>query len=227
MREPTVPAGDSRSVNRPWVRVVATLAVCGGMALAVDLPLSRWCFAGGLRGLHRFLEQVEPFGQPPGVVIICLALWLCGASSGRDAFRIAVAAIGSGLSADVLKLIWARARPYHFFEGIEGDLSLTVFDTFRGWFPLLSGGSRLQGCPSAHTAFVTGFCVALSQFFPRGRVLFAVVASLVALQRIEGGAHFLSDTLWGGAVGYGIAHLWLQATRRSTREAAVESTPGD
>jgi membrane-associated phospholipid phosphatase len=214
MSEVPVTASDTDTRNRTWMGVPVALVLCGILALAVDLPLSRFCVSGGLRWLHRFLEQVEPFGQPPGVVIICLALCLCGACGGRDAFRIAMSAIGAGLSADVLKLFWLRARPYHFFEVIEGDGRLTVFDTFRGWLPFFSGGSRLQGCPSAHTAFVTGFCVALCRFFPRGRPVFIVVASLVALQRIEGGAHFLSDTLWGGALGYGISHLWLAATQR-------------
>ncbi|MFN9374921.1 MAG: phosphatase PAP2 family protein [Planctomycetaceae bacterium] len=190
------------------------LMVLGGLALFVDLAISRRCVAGEFRGLHRFLEQIEPFGQPPGAIIISLALWTCGALSGRDSLRVVIAPIGAGLSADVLKLLVARARPYHFFQNWGEAAAATVFETFGGWLPMFSGGSRMQGCPSAHTAFVTGFCVALSRMFPQGRLLFAVVAALVALQRIEGGAHFLSDTLWGGAVGSLIGTLWMDASSR-------------
>ena len=48
------------------------LMALGVLALGVDLEVSRRCVAGEFRGLHRFLEQIEPFGQPPGAVIIVL-----------------------------------------------------------------------------------------------------------------------------------------------------------
>ena len=205
------------------------LMALGVLALGVDLEVSRRCVAGEFRGLHRFLEQIEPFGQPPGAVIIVLALWTCGALSGRGALRVVLAPIGAGLSADVLKLLVARARPYHFFQNQGEAAAAAVLDTFGGWLPLFSGGSRMQGCPSAHTAFVTGFCVALSRMFPQGRLLFAVVAALVALQRIEGGSHFLSDTLWGGAVGYLIGNVWMDASSRwmsADSRSQFDSNPG-
>ncbi len=49
-----------------------------------------------------------------------------------------------------------------------------------------------------------GFCLALSTVFPRGRWLFISLAVLVALQRIESGSHYLSDTLFAAAVANGV-----------------------
>jgi membrane-associated phospholipid phosphatase len=43
--------------------------------------------------------------------------------------------------------------------------------------------------------------VALGWLYPRGRWLFAAFAVMVACQRMEGGAHYLSDTLVGAAIG--------------------------
>jgi len=207
----TLPAvSELRSLAIPLV-----LIALGGVALAADLAVSRRCVAGSFRGVRHFLEQIEPFGQPPGAVIISLGLWTCGALSRRDSLRVVLAPMAAGLTADILKLLVARARPYHFFRITPEEAATSVFDTFQGWLPLFSGGSRLQGCPSAHTAFVTGFCVALSRLFPGGRVVFAAVAMLVALQRIEGGAHFLSDTLWGGAVGYWVGNWWMNVSSRT------------
>lgn len=210
----------SAAVPRQSLTIPLGLFALGVLALFIDLAVSRRCVAGEFRGLHRFLEQIEPFGQPPGAIIVSLALWTCGALSGRDSLRVVLAPIGAGLAADVLKLLVARARPYHFFETQGEAAAATVLETFGGWLPMFSGGSRMQGCPSAHTAFVTGFCLALSRMFPQGRLLFAVVAALVALQRIEGGAHFLSDTLWGAAVGYLFGTLWMNASCRWMSEGS-------
>lgn len=180
--------------------VLVPLVLAGLAALAVDVPLARLCFVEKrFVAAHDLLEHIEPFGQPISLLIICAAIALCDPRTGRGAVRIALAAIGSGLAADVVKLLIARIRPYHM---TPEEFSQPVWATFRGILPLFSGGSRLQSCPSAHSAFVTGFCLALTAAYPAGRWLFAVVAVAVACQRIETGAHFLSDTCWGGAVGY-------------------------
>jgi len=188
------------------LRVVPVLLTAGAAALAVDVGLARVCHREKLLAVtHKVLEQIEPFGQPTALLIICAAIALCDPNRGRFAVRIALAAIGSGLSADVVKLLIARIRPYHM---TAEEFTQPVWSTFRGVLPLLSGGSRLQSCPSAHSAFVTGFCLALWSAYPAGRWLFTLVAVAVALQRIESGAHFLSDTCWGAAVGYLFCH-WL------------------
>src|SRR5262249_1617939 len=65
-----------------------------------------------------------------------------------------------------------------------------------------------------------------------GRNLFVVVAALVALQRIECGAHFVSDTLWGAALAYGycaalyhpaLLGQWFAARTRGLREWSTGS----
>ncbi|MGE5193055.1 MAG: phosphatase PAP2 family protein [Deltaproteobacteria bacterium] len=171
------------------------------LAFAIDVPLSRAMVHGqALKSLHRFLETIEPFGQPPAVIAVSLAVLLCGGVRRGAGFRIAAGALLSGLTVLLLKMCVARVRPRHF------DFQGTVFDTFSGLLPGSGGSSHIQSWPSGHTATAVGFCLALSAVFPKGRWLFQILAALVALQRIESGAHYLSDTLFAASVAY-VVHL--------------------
>ncbi len=102
---------------------------------------------------------------------------------------------GAGLMADLAKLSIQRSRPKIF------DYHGGVLDTFG---PLLNlgNGHGGQGFPSAHVASAVGLAVALSRLYPQGRALFVSLAALACLQRLESGAHFLSDVLAGAAIGY-------------------------
>jgi membrane-associated phospholipid phosphatase len=165
------------------------------LALAVDVPLSRAMVQGqALQPLHRFLESIEPFGRPPAVIAVSLAILVCGGMRRGTGFQIAAGALLSGLAVDSLKLCVGRIRPRHF------DFQGTVFDTFSGLLQGPGTGSQMQSWPSGHTGTAVGFCLALSAVFPEGRWLFRALAALVALQRIESGAHYLSDTLFAASV---------------------------
>jgi membrane-associated phospholipid phosphatase len=224
-----------RGTAAKHVFTLCALIGAGLLALAVDLPLSRWLVLDKpSEGLHRILETIEPFGQPVAVFVTAAAIALCDAKRRRAVPRLLAAALGAGLSADVLKILLARSRPYHH------DLTGSIWDTFHGLLPGLHVGSRLQSFPSAHTATAVGFCLGMGTLYPAGRRLFGLVAALVALHRVEVGAHFLSDILWGSAVGYAVCLIlhgptaigrWFDALERSTGaklapSAANRSTPG-
>ncbi len=191
---------NSPSPTRQWGAFLF-LVLAGILALPIDVPLSRAMVQGqALNWLHRFLEMIEPFGQPPAVIAVSLAVLLCGGTRRGAAFRIAAGALLSGLAVDLLKMCVARIRPRHF------DFQGTVFDTFSGLLPGMATDSQIQSWPSGHTATAVGFCLALSAVFPPGRWLFRLLAALVALQRIESGAHYLSDTLFAAGVAY-VVHI--------------------
>jgi membrane-associated phospholipid phosphatase len=192
---PRSPSGlRSTDATRQWA-LFALFVVAGLLALGIDVPLSRTMVQEHtLQCLHRVLEMIEPFGQPPAVISVSLAVLLCGGARRGAGFRIAAGALLSGLAVDVLKMCVARVRPRHF------DFQGTVLDTFSSLWPGSAGGSQLQSWPSGHTATAVGFCLALSAVFPQGRWLFRALAALVAVQRIESGAHYLSDTLFAAGV---------------------------
>jgi membrane-associated phospholipid phosphatase len=167
--------------------------------MTVDLPLARSLVQGkALHQLHGMLAAFEPFGQPTAILVIAAAFALCDVRRRALMPRLLAAALGSGLVADVVKLFVSRTRPHHH------DLAGSVLATFEGLLPGFGVGSPLQSCPSAHTATGVGFCLALWTLFPAGRWLFVAAATLVAAQRVETGAHYLSDACWGAAVGYAV-----------------------
>ncbi len=177
--------------------VFLKIVIAAFLALGLDLPVSRAMVQEhALRFLHHFLESMEPFGQPPAVIAVSLAILFCAGAHRALAFRIAAAALAPGLTIDVLKLCVARVRPRDF------DFHGTVLDTFQGFFPGLKAGSSLQSWPSGHSAVAAGFALALAAAFPRGRWLFGALALFVMLQRVETGAHYVSDTLFASAIAY-------------------------
>jgi membrane-associated phospholipid phosphatase len=177
-------------------------AVAGCAALAIDVPLATLLAEWQVWGLEPLCRLAEVFGHGVGVAMIALSIAVLDPASRGALPRVLIAAYGSGLLANTLKLLVARSRPQHFtFDGPVGE-------TFVGWLPLL-GDSTLQSFPSAHVATATGFAVGLAWLYPRGRILFPALAGLVAMQRVFGEAHFLSDVLWGAAVGSLFASLCL------------------
>jgi membrane-associated phospholipid phosphatase len=181
------------------------LILAGFVALSIDLVISRPVVRDkASRSVHKFLGFFEPFGQPTVIVVTTAAIVLCGEKRRSAAPRLLAAALGSGLAADVLKLLVARTPPHHHHN------AASAWSSFQGLFPGLHLDSRLQSCPSAHTATAVGFALALWTMFPAGRWLFVSTAALVALQRVEAGAHYVSDVCWGAATGYAVCTLLFQ-----------------
>lgn len=195
-----------QSVTRYWV-LCGLFAAAGILAMAVDVPLSRAMVAanaspspGKLReGLRDFLGSMEPFGQPPTIVAVALAVYLCGANLRQAAFRIAGSFVIASLAVLSVKMCISRIRPVALFTQ-QIDFDGRALDTFQGIFRGTRGGTAYQSFPSGHTTAAVAFCLALAAIVPRGRWLFAPLAGLVALQRIECGAHFLSDTLFAASL---------------------------
>jgi membrane-associated phospholipid phosphatase len=184
---------------RPWLWPFTALVAWGVLALAIDMPVARWCLAGHAPdAVDTALQLSEVFGHGFGVVIILLTVAILDPAHRWTLPRLTLASLGAGVTANIGKLLVARTRPHHC------DTVANVWETFLGWMPLGRGPSYEQGFPSSHTATAVGLAVGLAWLYPRGRWWFALLATLVALQRIEAGAHFVSDTLWGAAVGIAI-----------------------
>jgi membrane-associated phospholipid phosphatase len=104
--------------------------------------------------------------------------------------RLLAAALASGLSANIGKLLVARQRPYYWVEQGTG-----LRQQFLGWLPVGGNPSWEQSFPSGHTAAAFGLALGLSALYPRGRVMFLTTAALVAVQRVIFDAHYVSDVL--------------------------------
>lgn len=197
-----VPIAAPKSRRHSWVNQLAwpaLLVLLGAAAMSIDIPLAEWIRAKGLPGsLNKICQLAEVFGHGVGASVILLAAWILAPQERTRLPRAIAATYLAGLGANVVKLFLARARPH----SIDRLLDVRAIDTFHGWFPFLSNGSGWQSFPSSHTAVAAGLAVGLSWVFPRGKWLFAALAVLAGAQRIASGNHFLSDALWGAALGW-------------------------
>ncbi len=89
----------------------------------------------------------------------------------------------SGLSCDVLKMVFGRARPTLWFE-----------QQAYGFY-WLKTNSTYWSFPSGHTATILSIAFSLSILFPRYRFFFLAIGLLVAFSRICLGCHYLSDVM--------------------------------
>lgn len=173
------------------------LLVLAAVALAVDVPLARWFASRTPSGIAAdALQLAEWFGHGLGVLLILTVVAVLDPAHRRVIPRLLVASLGAGLTADVFKALLERTRP----NSLTLD-SISVWQSFGDWFPLISHGPGGHSFPSAHTATAAGLAVLLSVLYPRGRGLFLILTVAVGFQRIAVLAHFASDVLVGGLVG--------------------------
>lgn len=190
--------GGERMLFSRWIMilppVLAVLAVAG---LPLDLPVARWFLGEHCPNLVRQLfEEAEPFGNAVGVLIICFVLWRVDRRLHvLDIALVLCASLGAGLAANGVKLLVVRVRPRSF--SYEGG----VWDTFVQFMPHGRLNSDVQSFPSAHVATALGLALALTLLYPRIREVFFVLTVFVGLQRLEIGAHYVSDVLAGAAIG--------------------------
>ena len=188
-----------------WMIVPLTLIVAGFLALTVDLSLSRWCVEKNCpTALENLFSILEPFGHGLGVAIIGITIYCLDPRRRWALPRILCCVYLAGLAANGLKLLVARSRPRSF--DFHGD----IWTTFGDWLPMIGAGSNGQSFPSGHTTTAVALAAVLVWLYPRGWCLFPVMALLVGCQRIQSGAHFPSDVLWGAALGSFIALAFLK-----------------
>jgi undecaprenyl-diphosphatase len=144
--------------------------------------------------LHRALSAVEEAAEST-------KLW-CGAAAvmavtggwrGRKAAAAGLAAVTVAqlVSNGVCKQLADRPRPP------------------KQWFPHDETEDRPDSSsfPSGHTAAATAFTAAVALTWPTAGALCLVPAVMVAVERVQSGAHYPSDVAAGAAVG--LASAWL------------------
>lgn len=96
----------------------------------------------------------------------------------------------SGILVNILKIIFGRARPKLLEEQ-------DIYGFF--WF---EWDSLHASFPSGHAATAMAVFTVLSLLFPKYRYSFLLFFGLIALSRVFIHAHFLSDVIIGGIIGY-------------------------
>lgn len=182
----------------------ATLIAVG--ALLILLQLDGWLVTL-LLSLPRFVSQgvdrLEPFGHGFGTAVVIVTATLLAGLSLRQVSLLALASFGSGMTANLLKLLVIRRRPGALLPGEAPEMPRFSFlpDASLPEFSERVISSSLQSFPSAHTAAAFGLAVALGVLFPQGRRWWLLLAAGCGLQRVMASRHFPSDVLVGAGIG--------------------------
>lgn len=121
----------------------------------------------------------------------------------------------SGVLVNGLKYVFGRAR----FNALmlRGEYGFYFFE----------GGYDFSSFPSGHANTALAVSVALACLWPRGRRLFLLAGVLLASSRVVLTAHYLSDAVAGGALGWWTTRLWWRAfTRRHPLLRSAGSADG-
>lgn len=202
--------------------------VCAFICLIwIDAPVGRYfVYHSPHKEVTNFFHAAEEFGTPygQGMALLCIA-----AASGwkdRRVVRIFVGTCAGGMAANGVKMLFARQRPL-----TVDFVNQSMVDTFAGFLPLTSLGSRFQSFPSSHTASAFAFAALLSWAYPRGRGMFLLAAAFVGIHRIIVSAHFPSDVLTGAAIGYLVGWAftlptWLPRQFERFEQGSATQQPG-
>jgi membrane-associated phospholipid phosphatase len=175
-------------------------ASLGGFAFRYDPALSEAIRSRELSGdLEKAVLLSEAFAHGSGVIVILLALSLCGIARGK-LLQILILTAGAGVTANLMKSLFTRVRPY-------AREALAVVENSSAFQEMGSGSfwdASVRSFPSGHSATAVAFAIALSYVFPKARWLFLSLALAACYQRVYVGAHYPSDVLWGAV----IAGVW-------------------
>jgi membrane-associated phospholipid phosphatase len=162
--------------------------------------------------LRREMEFVQQFGAITSAVLITWTVWLLDPGARRKLGAAAIGCLASALCVFILKIIIGRPRPR-----LEDPWSIvTPWETYRwsrndtpvtryAWEFWERGTHDIWSMPSAHTASAFALAGVLALLYPRLRPLALTLGCIVATCRVVLGAHYITDVIIGGAIGWTVA----------------------
>ena len=189
-------------------RLAVGLLISGVVALAASAVIMNWdravshsVRAGHVPGdVRKAIELSEAFAHGSGVAAILITLLLASQHRRAGIWVVTLMTALSGLTANLLKAAFTRARPYTYDSGPQVVTDVTGWQ-FLGTESFWDASQR--SFPSGHTATAWGLAFGLSLLFPRATLMFLFLAIMATYQRLYSGSHFPSDTV----AGFGIACL--------------------
>ncbi|MFF7974368.1 phosphatase PAP2 family protein [Streptomyces sp. NPDC007905] len=154
--------------------------------------------------MHRVLSAVEECAE--SAKLWCGASVLMASAAGRRGRRAA----GAGLAALMLAQLVSNGLVKHLVDRPRPP---------KEWIPHDEVDDRPESSsfPSGHTAAAAAFTAAVLPTRPLAGLLCAVPAAMVAIERVQSGAHYPSDVAAGAVIGLLSAWLVRYAPRLALR----------
>ncbi|HEV2549467.1 MAG TPA: phosphatase PAP2 family protein [Stellaceae bacterium] len=223
---PLARLGPPRRIAGPALALLAALVFS---MLAIDRPVA-WLFHATDERVRAPFQFITQFGLGKGYLIVTAILFAAMrglAAVVRDArlkaellvnaqraLFVFVAVAVAGLTADLLKVIFGRARPKLLF--------------LDGTYGFAWGATQADhwSFPSGHATTIAALATTLYLLWPRGLPLYLAAAALVTASRFIIGAHYLSDALAGAALGCCVSWaIWRWFARVPLAAASAPAQP--
>ena len=182
------------------------LAIAAGVACPLTMQFDR-VVSNYLRGMdlpgdvQKAISLSEAFAHGFGVFAIMLSIFVIAIDKRRLVLVAILITAISGVTANILKATVVRVRPHAEGLQVAGDSPLDATNAVERSY----WDSRQRSFPSGHAATAWGLAIGLSLVFWRGWWIFAMLATLACVQRIESGAHYPSDVFAGMAIAFLLA----------------------
>lgn len=198
-----------------------------GLALIPwDGPISTWATSIKLGGdVKRELEVAQQFGDLLSTALVATLIWLLDPTRRRVLWLGAGSLVCAGIIGTAAKNLIGRPRPKFgdpSFLGPWGTYDLGANGGVRHAWEFWRGHwADLTSMPSSHTLFAAALAVFLAFAYPPLRVLVVGLVIVVGIARVVLGAHYASDVLVGGAIGWFTGTLGMLLVGRCMNRRAV------
>lgn len=185
---------DARN-QKQQLRLAAILLFCVVSMVFFDQPLTLFFHQLDTGAWHTSWKAVTKAGQSEWYLIGGLAMFAWFRKRNRQlsikGLFLFTTVAGSGLTADLLKFVFGRARP-----------KLLLHDGIYGFKPFGHAFNHAwQSFPSGHAVTALSAALSLSLLLPRFQPVFIIVGITIAVSRVVLCQHYLSDIVAGSALG--------------------------
>jgi len=219
---PSIEADYTRRFAPRPLAIGLTLLVLAAVLIPFDGAINGWAASIGDRlggDLKRELETYQQFGGLGSIILVAVLIVLLDSKRKGRLVDLGLVVAATFAVVQPAKMLIGRPRPRFddpgVFLGPFGRYEVSESIGPRHAWEIGSGiQSDLWSMPSSHTAFAVALGAFLVALYPRILPLVIFLVALVGAARVLLNAHYPSDVVAGGAVGYALS-AWI-LSRRAT-----------